>query len=234
MAVVGRPLGLVPPALSNTYTPESDVKLVTTSAALVRDLVEARRRQREQDYVLAQISAATANEGGLPADAARKIDEILTIYPDIASQVPTDAEHLGIYAASCWQLVLAIVGLATSAEEADRVVGASIVSPMSIIQHNNVAGLLFHNIGTISTTTLFKYLDAVEASCRQYQEATTSAQVQHHVKYAAMVLEKALLADHNIAEEMAVELSSFCLSYPWVKKATDLFQMMTKMRMESR
>ncbi|KAJ2833575.1 hypothetical protein GGI24_000797 [Coemansia furcata] len=98
---------------------------------------------------------------------------------------------------------------------------------MSTIRHSQVAGALFHNIGVVFTSTLFRYLDAVEASCRHHQD--NSAQVQHHVKHAAMVLEKALLADPSVAEQMAIEVSSFCLTYPWVKKAADLYRLLSNM-----
>ncbi|KAJ2798276.1 hypothetical protein H4S07_005733 [Coemansia furcata] len=226
--LVGRPLGDVPTTLlpRNAFNAEDDVKLITNGAAITRKLIDAGLRQKAERSVLSQVAKLTASDE-LSASVEREINNNLKIYPDIASQIPADTEHIQIYASKCWFIVLAIIDRATSPADINRVILDSITQPMSTIRHSQVAGALFHNIGAVFTSTLFRYLDAVEASCRHHQD--NSAQVQHHVKHAAMVLEKALLADPSVAEQMAIEVSSFCLTYPWVKKAADLYRLLSNM-----
>ncbi|KAJ2740904.1 hypothetical protein GGI20_005546 [Coemansia sp. BCRC 34301] len=224
--VVGRPLGDVPPTLLPrcAFSAEDDVKLIANGAAITRKLMDAEARRRGLAYILGQVAQVVAGEE-LPADAEREIVTILTAYPDIASQIPVDAEHIHAYAARCWFLVQVIIDRARSSLDTNRIIQDSIAPPMSAIQHSQIAGVLFHNIGTVSVETLFRYVDAIEASCRNHRDNT--AQVQHHVKHAAMVLEKALLEHPGVAETMSVEISSFCLSYPWVKKAADLYRLLS-------
>ncbi|KAJ1884613.1 hypothetical protein GGI03_005782 [Coemansia sp. RSA 2337] len=226
--IIGRPLGDVPTTLlpRDTFSAAEDVKLVTNGAAIARKLIKAGIRQKAEEYVLSQVAQVMASEE-LSADDERNISSLLNIYPDIISQIPADTEHIRTYASRCWFIVLAIIDKATSPVDINRVILDSITQPMSTIHHSQVAGALFHNIGAVFTSTLFVYLNAVEASCRNHQD--NSAQVQHHVKHAAMVLEKALLDDPSIAEQMSIELSSFCLSYPWVKRAADLYRLLSSM-----
>ncbi|KAJ2687100.1 hypothetical protein IWW39_003181 [Coemansia spiralis] len=226
--IVGRPLGDIPATLlpQATLSVEDDIKLVNKGAEITRRLIDASIRRKAESYVLSQLAQLAFNEE-LSADAEREITTILSKYPDIARQIPANAKHIQMYAAKCWFIVLAIIQQALSPADVNRTILDSISQPMSTIQHSQVAGALFNNIGVVSTATLFRYLDAVEASCRNHQG--NSAQVQHHVKHAAMVLEKALLADPSAAEQMSIEISSFCLSYPWVKRAADLYRLLSSM-----
>ncbi|KAJ2755523.1 hypothetical protein GGI19_001578 [Coemansia pectinata] len=226
--IIGRPLGDVPTTLlpRNTFSATDDIKLINNAAAITRKLIDVGIRQKAEQYVLSQVAQVVASEE-LSADTEREISRILKTYPDIVSQIPADTEHIRIYASRCWFIVLAIIDRATSPVDINQIILDSITQPMSTIRHSQVAGALFHNTGVIFTSTLFVYLNAVEASCRNHQD--NSAQVQHHVKHAAMVLEKALLDDPSIAEQMSIELSSFCLSYPWVKRAADLYRLLSSM-----
>ncbi|KAJ2489543.1 hypothetical protein IWW37_003889 [Coemansia sp. RSA 2050] len=226
--IVGRPLGDVPASLLTqaAFSIEDDIKLVNKGAEITRKLIDASIRRKAENYVLSQVAQLASNEE-LSADVEREISTILAKYPDIACQIPADAEHIQVYASKCWFIVLAIIERATSPADINSILLDSIAQPMSTLRHSQVAGALFNNIGIVSTATLFRYLDAVEASCRNHQG--NSAQVQHHVKHAAMVLEKALLADPSVAEQMSIELSSFCLSYPWVKRAADLYRLLSSM-----
>ncbi|KAJ2438886.1 hypothetical protein GGF42_008143 [Coemansia sp. RSA 2424] len=226
-AIVGRPLGSIPRTLLPrcAFSTKDDVKLIADGAAITRKIIDAETKRKGEAYVLAQVAQAVAGEE-LPADAEREVATILMAYPDMVSQIPADTKHIQVYADKWWFLVQAIIDRSTSPLDADRVIMDAIAQPMSTLRHSQVAGALFHNIGSISTKTLFRYLDAVEASCRKHQD--NNAQVQHHVKHAAMVLEKALLEHPSVAESMSIEISSFCLSYPWVKRAADLYRLLSR------
>ncbi|KAJ2899365.1 hypothetical protein IWW38_001020 [Coemansia aciculifera] len=226
--IVGRPLVDIPPALllpGCSFSTENDVKLIANAAAITRSLIDAEAKRKGEAFILVQVAKVVADEE-LSADAEREITAILAAHPDIASRIPADAEHVKIYAAKCWFLVQAIIDRSTSFVDINRIILDSIAQPMSTIRHSQVAGALFHNIDALTTDTLFRYLDAVEGSCRNHKD--NDAQVQHHVKHAAMVLEKALLTHPSIAKDMSIEISSFCLSYPWVKKAADLYRLLSQ------
>ncbi|KAJ1846589.1 hypothetical protein LPJ70_001965 [Coemansia sp. RSA 2708] len=150
-----------------------------------------------------------------------KLVAMLKQQPEILRAVPLDAEHVGMYAKNCWSVLVAIVDMAQSSSEANRIIQGAIIQPMGIVEHNALAQLLIDRVASISAETLFRYLNAVEASCRT--QKSEPAQI-HTVRLASKVFNHALDANSALAETMSIELSSFCLSYTRVKDATDLYR----------
>ncbi|KAI9499784.1 hypothetical protein BX070DRAFT_231473 [Coemansia spiralis] len=245
VSLVALPPRPLPSMLQAKFTDEDDIWLVTSGAVQARTILANKRRKAQEEYVLAQLakaeveppesplesppatavngSANNGNSNALSPQTMGCIVAILKEQPEILDKLPlTSPQILRMYAANCWSVLTAIIAIVDSSDEANRIIQDSITQPMSVVQHNLLAQLFIDNISEISSDTLFRYLDAVEASCRLLQPG--SAQQVHNVRLAVKVVSNALELNHSLADAMFIELSSFCLSYSWVKDAIDLYQ----------
>ncbi|KAJ1728321.1 hypothetical protein LPJ61_004093 [Coemansia biformis] len=223
-AAVCRPPGPLPRLFPAAFDPAEDAQIVSDGIARARAQLAARERHERAQRVLAQLDAAASAEtgGALEPQTMGLITRTLRERPELVRDIPLDADHIRMYAKNCWSVLEAIIDIAEGPQEANRIIQCSVARPMSVVEHNCLAQLLINKAAAISAETLFVYLDAVEASCRQ-QPATGGAQV-HNVRLAAKVFNSALDANAALAEAMSIELCSFCLSYTRVKDATDLYR----------
>lgn len=226
--IVARPLGELPGILPPAdFTIEEDIRIIAEGAAHACHLVKARAVARNEEYVLTQIKRLATQEEAdqLPPDIWRNITRILTENPQIMGKIPADTADIRLYSTQCWDVVQMLADQTQDFERLNHIIQAAIVQPMSTIHHNHLAGIIFNRIELVSTETLFLYLSAVETSCHYSQQKDKrSPQIQHHVRHTIMVFEKALGTRREyIDQDILSALSSFCLSYPWVKKAADFF-----------
>ncbi|KAJ2667333.1 hypothetical protein IW148_000028 [Coemansia sp. RSA 1199] len=221
--VVGMPPAPLSRLLSVNFSTAEDARIVSDGISRARILYEQKSKLAQAEYVLAQLAKATFPGAGtaLSPQTMARITAALEQQPDILQSVPLDAENIRMYAKNCWNVLVTIVSMTDNSSDVNRIIQCAIVQPMNIVEHNSLAQLLIDQTAVISADTLFKYLNAVEASCRVQQSG--SAQV-HNVRLASKVFNHALDANGALAETMSIELSSFCLSYTRVKDATDLYR----------
>ncbi|KAJ2450695.1 hypothetical protein EV183_004101 [Coemansia sp. RSA 2336] len=215
-------LAPLPQLLSVDVSVAEDIRLVTGGIAYASTMLQQRAKQAQTDYVLAQLATAaqSTNSASLSPQTMAQVIDTLEKQPDMLPPEMLDTEHIRMYAKNCWNVFAKLVDLADKAE-ANRIIQGAIAQPMSIVEHNALAQLLIDRIDIIVPDTWFRYLNAVEASCRSQQPG--SAQV-HNVRLASKVFNRALDANSALAESMSIELCSFCLSYTQVKDATDLYR----------
>ncbi|KAJ2851122.1 hypothetical protein IWW36_001373 [Coemansia brasiliensis] len=223
MAVENLPLAPLPQLLAVDISVAEDIRIVSDGITYAGIILKQRAKQAQTDYVLAQLATAalSTNSTSLSPQTMAQVIDTLEKQPDILPPEMLDAEHIRMYAKNCWSIFEKLVDLADNKEEANRLIQGAIAQPMGIVEHNALAQLLIDRIGIVLADTLFKYLNAVEASCRSQQPG--SAQV-HNVRLASKVFNHALDANNALAEAMSIELCSFCLSYTQVKDATDLYR----------
>ncbi|KAJ1965133.1 hypothetical protein GGI12_000978 [Dipsacomyces acuminosporus] len=222
-ALTRLPAGALAPALaahpSANFTTEYDIKLVSDGMSLARKRLDAKARQRKGERALEALGQAKIR--AIPPQAASQIVAAMSECPELLAKTPLAVEDVQAYAANCQTVLSHIVGAMEDGAEADRVIRSSITQPMNVAEHNYLATLLISRIKDASTNTLFRYLDAVEATCvRQLPKDT----LVHNIRLATKVLNSALDIDSSFAVTMSVEMNSFCLSYPWVKDAADLYK----------
>ncbi|KAJ2785424.1 hypothetical protein H4R18_000507 [Coemansia javaensis] len=222
VAAVGAPPHPLPRLFPGpaSLPPDEAAQLVLDGAARARELLQARAADGRAQLAKAQLAKAAAG-AALGPQALALVAAALAERPALVREIPLDAEHVRMYAKGCWSALVAIVGAADGAHEADRIVRCAIAHPMGVAEHNSLARLLIDRAAAVSAETLFVYLDAIEASCRA--QPAGDARV-HNVRLAAKVFNSALDANAALAEAMAIELSSFCLSYAAVKDAADLYR----------
>ncbi|KAI8323536.1 hypothetical protein GQ54DRAFT_310037 [Martensiomyces pterosporus] len=216
------PVGRLPPLLvpsAGCLTTEWDIRLVADGMALGRQLLVAKARQREEEHVLATLSQAKARE--IPPQSASRVTRAIEDHPELLARIPLSDDDIQAYMANFRPVLSAVVCAIKDPAEADRVIRGSIVQPMNVMEHSFLVTLMMGRIKDVSADTLFKYLDAVEASCRVQLPKDT---LVHNVRLASKALSSAMDVDETVALTMAIELNSFCLSYPWVKDAADLYK----------
>ncbi|KAJ1737567.1 hypothetical protein LPJ72_000384 [Coemansia sp. Benny D160-2] len=240
-----------PSFLSYNPTVDDDLKLLGLGAAKALDILNDKLKNELEDYVLEMLSKAETEPAETPAETPSPIDnptnrgssinpsslispqamdrivDVLKHHPGILDRLPLDSPRsLRLYATNCWPVLVAIIDIVDDPSKANRIIRDIIVQPMTVVQHNSLAQLLFDRMPEIEPDTLFKYLNAVEASCRLLSQG--NMQQTHNVRLAVKVIHSALRINDSLADTMFIELCSFCLSYSWVKDALDLYrQLMT-------
>ncbi|KAJ2509706.1 hypothetical protein GGI11_004528 [Coemansia sp. RSA 2049] len=241
-----------PSFLSYNPTVDDDLKLLDLGAAKALDILNDKLKNELEDYVLEMLSKAETEPAESPAETPYPVDnptnwgsssinpsslispqamdrivDVLKRHPGILDRLPLDSPRsLRLYATNCWPVLVAIIDIVDDPSKANRIIRDTIVQPMTVVQHNSLAQLLFDRMPEIEPDTLFKYLNAVEASCRLLLQG--NMQQTHNVRLAVKVIHNALRINDSLADTMFIELCSFCLSYSWVKDALDLYrQLMT-------
>ncbi|KAJ1758985.1 hypothetical protein LPJ77_004072 [Coemansia sp. RSA 2523] len=221
--VVGMPPAPLSRLLSVNFSTAEDARIISDGISRARIIYEQKNKLAQAEYVLAQLAKAAVPTSGtaLSPQTMARITATLEQQPEILQSVPLNAENIRMYAKNCWNVLVTIINMTDSSSDVNCIIQSAIVQPMNIVEHNSLAQLLIDQTAAISADTLFKYLNAVEASCRAQQSG--SAQV-HNVRLASKVFNHALDANSALAETMSIELGSFCLSYTRVKDATDLYR----------
>ncbi|KAJ1801233.1 hypothetical protein LPJ59_000447 [Coemansia sp. RSA 2399] len=242
---VSTPPRPLPSTLLLESTANDDVQLVSSGALKALHMLEDKLEKDLEGYVLEMLARAATEPAESPAETPSPVDNptsssrdagneispqsmehiiaVLKRQPGILNKLPLDSpQTLRMYATNCWAVLVAIIAILDDASKTNRIIQDIIVQPMPVVQHNSLAQLLFDHMSEIVPETLFKYLDAVEATCRLQQKG--SMQQIHNVRLAVKVVGSALDLNSSFADAMYIELSSFCLSYSWVKDALDLYR----------
>ncbi|KAJ2549114.1 hypothetical protein EV175_004569 [Coemansia sp. RSA 1933] len=253
--LVSAPPRPLPSTLLLDFTVDDDMQLVSSGAVKALSILMERMKNELEDYVLDVLGRAEAEPVESPAETPSPVDNptrsgggsgsnagsvispeavegvILALkgQPYILDKLPlSSSKTLRLYAANCWPVLVAIIGIRDDSRETNRIIQDIIVQPMSVVQHNSLAQLLVDRMSEIAPETLFKYLDAVESTCRIQQQG--GMQQVHNVRLAVKIVGSALDLNSSLADAMYIELSSFCLSYPWVKDALDLYRRLMAMQ----
>ncbi|KAJ1951203.1 hypothetical protein FBU59_000303 [Linderina macrospora] len=221
---LSRPIGHLPPTLHISFSADVDAKIVADGLGLAKSkYLPARQRSSAQRMLMDMLSSARH----LSVREEMQAAEIVRKWPDLLGQVPLQDSDIARYCENCPGLLKQIVFGLADEEQTNQTIRTAIPQQMNPVQHASSAELILRRARDISPETLFKYLGAVEATCR-VQTAPSSK--EFNVRLAAKVLNKVLDAHSDYAVVMAIEVNSFCLTYPWVKDAADLFARVRKIQ----
>ncbi|KAJ1663565.1 hypothetical protein IW140_004852 [Coemansia sp. RSA 1813] len=244
--LISMPPRPLPSTLLANFTVNDDVQLVSTGALKALCILEDNLKKELEDYALEMLTGAATEPAESPTETPSPVDnpptrsstnssnaispqsteriiKILREQPKLLDKLPLESSQaLRMYATNCWAVLVSIIDILGDSRKTNRIIQDITVQPMSVVQHNSLAQLLFDHMPEIVPETLFKYLDAVEASCRLQQQG--SMQQVHNVRLAVKVVDSALDLNNSFVDAMFIELSSFCLSYSWVKDALDLYR----------
>ncbi|KAJ1947839.1 hypothetical protein EC988_005386, partial [Linderina pennispora] len=206
---LSHPIGHLPRTLHTTFTADTDAKIIADGFALAKNTYLPAKQHSSAQHTLLNALKTGHN---LPVREEMQAAEIIRKWPDLLDRVPLQDDDVTMYTEACPGLLQKMVLALPDQERANQIIQTLIPQQMNPVQHASSAELILGRASDISPETLFKYLGAVEATCR-VQNASSSKEFS--VRLAAKVLNKVLDTHRDYAVIMSVELNSLCLTYPW-------------------
>ncbi|KAJ1822875.1 hypothetical protein LPJ56_000508 [Coemansia sp. RSA 2599] len=224
-AVMSKPFGPLPPSIFPTTSVAADIQMITQGMQKAR-AIEATTKRANENRVLSQLAAAMSKRA-LSSDSELDIIRTLRRQPELCDKVPADPAHMQFLLASCPGIFECLVSSVDGADKRNAMVQGALASPLSVAKHNALINSVIAHASELTAETLLRYLDVVEATCRVVQKAETRV---HNVRSLCKLFYIAINLNNALAEQVFIQLSSFCLSFLKVKEAADLYKRLAELR----
>ncbi|KAJ1901515.1 hypothetical protein LPJ66_000738 [Kickxella alabastrina] len=225
--VMGLPFGHLPKELRLDMSVDDSVTMVTEGIAKARVLA-TQAKEANGNHIL-DLFAKALDENAMTSETEAQIIALLKKQPELSYRVPTEPRHMQFILSRCPDLFDHITTSISDAKRLNLIVQNAISSPIPVAQLNALIRTMSRFANELTCETLFKYLDVLEATCRSQKKGEAQA---YTVRSVCVIFFLVIDSNESLVEQLFIPLSSFCLSYLWVKYAADLYRRLAESKIK--